>query len=65
MQLQPLALAVSLVVLSVASAAGPLDDFLNRPEPKYKYADTGARVHTKLGGTVYMLNVTSLEWLDR
>eukprot|EP00966_Prymnesium_polylepis_P131286 3036239-Prymnesium_polylepis.1 len=43
----------------------PLDDFVNRPEPVSAWYDMQARVKPALfGGTAYILNVTSLTWLD-
>lgn len=45
-------------------SAGPLDDYLDKPEPSYKYFNTGATIDTIFGGTAHVLNVTSQQWLD-
>ena len=41
-----------------------LNDYINTPEPDFGWFDTGRSWKTKMGGTAYMLNVTSLKWLD-
>lgn len=42
----------------------PLDTYLNKPDPNYKWFDTGERVHMISGATAYVLNLTSQQWLD-
>ena len=46
------------------TATRPFDDFMNKPEAVYKWADTGVSFTTTFGNTAYMINVTSLQWLD-
>jgi len=40
----------------------PLDTYMNKPDPHYGWFDTGERVKMALGGTGYLLNVTSQAW---
>lgn len=43
----------------------PLDTYIRKPEPVFKWRDTGFVIDKMLfGSTAHMLNVTSLEWLD-
>jgi PhoPQ-activated pathogenicity-related protein len=57
-------LLTSFITLATSSLT-PLDDYIRKPEPKYSWHDTGVVVDKMLfGSTAYMLNVTSLEWLD-
>lgn len=53
-----------LFLLFVLSAATPLDDYVSKPDPNYRWFDTNATIKTLLGGTGYVLNVTSQQWLD-
>jgi PhoPQ-activated pathogenicity-related protein len=55
---------VALCAFAGVVSGTPLDDYLNKVEPDYKYFDTGKRVKTLLGGTGFVLNVTSQRWLD-
>ena len=56
--------AVFVTAVLACTIATPLDDFLAREEPAYNWTDTGARIKTAFGNTGYVLNVTSLQWLD-
>jgi len=38
--------------------------YVNEPEPDFKWHYTGINFRTLSGGTAYVLNVTSLKWLD-
>jgi hypothetical protein len=52
-------------MMAIVSAGVPLDDYVNRPEESYKWEVLyDATFKSKLGNTVYVLNVTSLDWLD-
>ena len=42
----------------------PLDEYINRPEPEFKWHYTGTSFMTLTGGRAYVLNVTSIRWLD-
>lgn len=54
-----------LLLAAPGLAAGPLDEYVSKPEPVYSWRDTGHRVTGLLfGGTATILNVTSLTWLD-
>ena len=54
-----------LLLVAPGLAAGPLDEYVSKPEPVYSWRDTGHRVTGLLfGGTATILNVTSLTWLD-
>jgi len=50
-------------VLIGCVVATPLDDYVNKPDSHYAFADTGLRVDT-IGATGYVLNMTSQKWLD-
>ena len=50
------------LLLAAASAKNAIDEYVEMPEPAFKWFDTGARVKT-LGGTAHILNVTSLQWM--
>lgn len=55
----------ALCLLGLAAVqANVLDDYVSAPEAVYKYENTGQSFKTDLGGTAYVLNVTSLAWLD-
>jgi len=41
-----------------------LNEYINTPEEVFDWFDTGVSWKTKMGGTAYSLNVTSLTWLD-
>ena len=47
-----------------ATSQDILNDYINTPEPDFGWFDTGVSWKTKMGGTAYSLNVTSLKWLD-
>eukprot|EP01059_Diplonema_ambulator_P000103 TRINITY_DN10088_c0_g1_i1.p1 TRINITY_DN10088_c0_g1~~TRINITY_DN10088_c0_g1_i1.p1 ORF type:complete len:509 (+),score=198.80 TRINITY_DN10088_c0_g1_i1:51-1577(+) len=53
-----------LLAAALAVQGTPLDDYLNNDDGEFKWYDTGARITTDLGGTGYVLNVTSQKWLD-
>lgn len=63
MQLPCLALILGLGLLP-GVASTPLDDYVSAPDAHYRWNDTGARIHTLLGGVGTVLNVTSQKWLD-
>lgn len=50
------------LLLAAATAKNAIDEYVETPEPAFKWFDTGARVKT-LGGTAHILNVTSLQWM--
>ena len=52
------------VLLAATAAATPLDDYVSKPSPHYRWHDTGAKIDTKFGGVGHVLNVTSQQWLD-
>lgn len=52
-----------LILLSMVSGT-PLDDYVNKADPEYKWEDTGATFDTTFGGKAYVLNVTSQKWMD-
>lgn len=41
-----------------------LQDYIDLPEPDYKWHDTGITFTTLFGGQAHVLNVTSLKWLN-
>lgn len=54
---------VSICIATVSAI--PIDDYVNRVEPVYKWEHLkNATFTSALGNTVHVLNVTSLEWLD-
>jgi len=54
-----------LLLLVQAAYATPLDDYVSKPEPDFAWRDTGDTVWPLLfGGKAYILNVTSLRWMD-
>ena len=55
------ALQVSLRSVSVEST--PLDDYVNKPDPTYKYEDLG-NPYKGEGYTSYFINLTSQTWLS-
>jgi len=42
----------------------PFQEYVNEPEPHYKWEYTGRNFKTLSGGHAYVLNVTSLKWLN-
>jgi len=58
------ALVSLLLVIAAASfaSATPLDDYVNLPDPNFKYEDTGIRRGGN-GWTGYVYNMTSQQWL--
>lgn len=54
----------SVLCLLALSSGTPLDDYVNKPDPNYHWYDTNVTIKTVLGGTGYVLNVTSQQWLD-
>jgi hypothetical protein len=57
---------VAILFMAMASASVPLDDYVNKDEPVYKWEYLKDKTfESKLGNTVFVLNVTSLEWLDQ
>jgi len=47
----------------VPLASTPLDDYVNKPDPNFKWRDTGSEIKLAFGKG-YLLNVTSQQWLD-
>ena len=45
-------------------ASDPFDNYINKPEPEFNWYYTGRTFQTLTGGTAYVLNVTSIRWLD-
>lgn len=63
--IQLLCLVLIALVVQLASAVKPIDVYLNKVEPVYKWEKLHNETYkTVFGSTVYVLNVTSLEWLD-
>eukprot|EP01061_Rhynchopus_euleeides_P010762 TRINITY_DN20338_c0_g1_i1.p1 TRINITY_DN20338_c0_g1~~TRINITY_DN20338_c0_g1_i1.p1 ORF type:complete len:547 (+),score=155.79 TRINITY_DN20338_c0_g1_i1:88-1641(+) len=60
----PAVLLCTVLLLTCSSHATPLDDYINKDDGMFEWHDTQARVHTLLGSTAYVLNVTSQQWLD-
>lgn len=51
--------------MAMAAAVVPLDEYVSAPESVYKWEKLHDATFTStLGNTVYVLNVTSLDWLD-
>ena len=46
---------------TMVSSGGPLDNYVNRPEPKFSWKQTSGQIDHDLG-TVYSLKLTSQEW---
>ena len=40
------------------------NDYINAPAPEFKWHQTGNTFTTLTGGKAYVLNVTSIQWLD-
>lgn len=59
-----LVLTIYLAVLnnSIPSLATPLDDYVNTPDPHYKY--DLIKTYEMTGYKIYILNMTSQKWLD-
>jgi len=55
--------AQDLFLAREAPLSVPLDDYVSKPDPNYKWSDTG-EVVKMLSGTGYLLNVTSQQWLN-
>lgn len=56
---------MAILFVAMASAGVPLDDYVDKHEPNYKWELLNDATFTSdLGNTVYVLNVTSLDWLD-
>jgi PhoPQ-activated pathogenicity-related protein len=52
-----------LAALASSCAATPLDDYIQRPEPRFSYRDTGLRIGGGGAWDGYIFNVTTLQWL--
>ena len=57
-------LTAYLLATLVGALANPFNEYINHDDGKFAWKDTGDKIDTLLGGTGYMLNVTSLQWLD-
>lgn len=58
-------LFVPCLLLSLGLTSGtPLDDYVNKPDPSYKFRDLEKPVKMD-GYTVYFINMTSQTWLSR
>lgn len=51
-------------LLASSNLTEAFDEYMNRPEPTYKWHYTGTSFTTLTGGTAYVLNVTTIQWLD-
>lgn len=54
-----------LICVKVIAELTPLDAYLEREEPEYRWFDTGERLRGISGTHITVLNVTSLQWLNR
>ena len=59
-------IALACLAALTSCSATPLDDYIQRPEPRFAYRDTGLRIGS--GGASatwdgYIFNVTTLQWL--
>jgi len=60
-----LRLQVMALFMAMTAAVVPLDEYVSAPESVYKWEKLHDATFTStLGNTVYVLNVTSLDWLD-
>ena len=57
-----LAAVVCVAALAAVGSATPLDDYVNRPDPTYKYEVLQTLKLTNY--TLYIINMTSQTWLD-
>ena len=58
-------IATLAALMAVVSAVVPLDDYVSQPEAVYKWEHLEDKQMTSLfGNKIYVLNVTSLDWLD-
>ncbi len=57
-----LSLAILASCIAALSSATPLDDYVNMPDPTYKYELLQTQKLT--GYTLYTINMTSQKWLD-
>lgn len=58
-------LIVMAIMLAMTQAVVPLDEYVSAPEEVYKWEKLeNATFKSALGNTVYVINVTSLDWLD-
>lgn len=56
---------VAILLVALTSAKVPLDEYVEKNEPSYKWEMlTDATFESDNGNTVYVMNVTSLDWLD-
>ena len=58
-----LVVALQLSLRSVSVESTPLDDYVNKPDPTYKYEDLGNPFKGD-GYTSYFINLTSQTWLS-
>lgn len=56
------ALLVVLALVVAVCVSTPLDDYVNKPDPNYKWSDTGI-TYKAAGCTFHVLNMTSQAWL--
>ena len=59
-----LLLATILPGLFGSALTDVFDNYINRAEPEYSWFYTGRSFSTLMGGTAYVLNVTSIRWLN-
>lgn len=55
--------ALACVIAGALVSATPLDDYVNKPDPNFKFIDTGVR-RSGNGWTGYVYNLTSQMWLS-
>jgi hypothetical protein len=58
-----MSMAIGLVMLAIVASSTPLDDYVNKPDPAYKWSDIGVRQRGP-ACTFYVLNMTSQSWLS-
>ena len=56
-------LLLCLVVVPPGVLTTPLDDYVTRPDPHYSYHEVEEWRQKGPGYTVYLLNMTSQQWL--
>ena len=57
-----LVLAIGICLIVATISATPLDDYVNTPDPHYKYELI--YTYDRVGFKVYVLNMTSQKWKD-
>ena len=60
----PVGLGVCVVLLAAHAYGGPLEDYVNRFDPHYKYDVLKNYTYKGPDFTLYILNMTSQKWKD-